>query len=551
MDVPGLYARGDGIALPQTALRPGLPEEAGFSPTLPASLDSLLHAAIDARVFPGAAYAVGRGDVLAASGGVGRLTYDSTSAAVTAQTPFDLASLTKAIGTTVAVMTLWENGQLDLDAPVARYVPAFAQNGKAGVTVADLLAHRSGLASGHPFHTDPAILRARRRSPDAARRAVLDRIYAEPLESATGTAESGRATRYSDLGFIVLGEVVAAVAREPLDAYLARTLYIPLGMAATGFRRVGAQDTTAAPTEIDPSFRERLLQGEVHDETASLLGGVAGHAGLFSTADDLARLAAMLANGGKLYGHTLLQPETVRALHHAHVRSRRVPARARLDDDAPRHRRLLLGRDADGAARLWPHRLYRHLALARPRLRRVGGAADQPHLPHARPDRDRPRPRRPRRPRRGQPRGRRRVSVALHHTRTAPAEPSGRPPWYSGDLHPRPPMPTYVYRRADGTTFEHFQRMSDDALTEDPETGEPVERTVGGGAGLIFKGTGFYLTDYARKKTSGSEEKSAASEKSDSGDKGDAKAAKPDKGDKADTAGKKTSSTPASSSKDN
>ena len=312
VDVPGLYARGDGVALPQTALRPGLPEEAGFSPALPAFLDSLLRAAVDARVFPGAAYAVGRGDVLAASGGVGRLMHDSTSAAVTARTPFDLASLTKAIGTTVAAMTLWEDGQLDLDAPVARYVPAFAQNGKAGVTVADLLAHRSGLAAGHPFHTDPAILRARRRSPDAARRAVLGRIYAEPLESPPGIAEPGSATRYSDLGFIVLGEVVAAVAREPLGDYLHREIYAPLGMATTGFRAAGAQDTTAAPTEIDPDFRGRLLQGEVHDETASLLGGVAGHAGLFSTADDLARLAAMLANGGRLYGRTFLQPDTIR-----------------------------------------------------------------------------------------------------------------------------------------------------------------------------------------------------------------------------------------------
>ena len=111
-------------------------------------------------------------------------------------------------------------------------------------------------------------------------------------------------------------------------------------------------------------------------------------------------------------------------------------------------------------------------------------------------------------------------------------------------------MPTYVYRRADGTTFEHFQRMSDDALTEDPETGEPVERMVGGGAGLIFKGTGFYLTDYARKKTSGGgEEKSDAGEKSESKTAKDAKADSTQADAKAGKPDKKVSSAPAPSSK--
>ena len=304
VEVPGLYARGDGLRRAQTALRPGTPEEANLSPALRPRIDSLLSASVAEGVFPGAAFAVGRGAVVAAMGGAGRLTYDSTSTHVWAATPYDLASVTKAIGTTLAAMRLWEEGRLDLDAPVARYVPEFGAEGKEAVTVGQLLAHRSGLLPGRAFHADPAVLRARRRGD--ARQAVLERIYAEPLQTPPGTA-----TAYSDLGFVALSEVVASAAGEPLDRYLARTLYEPLGLTATGFRPVGARDTTAAPTEIDAAFRGRLVQGEVHDETASLLGGVAGHAGLFSTADDLARIAAMLANGGTLDGRRFLQPETL------------------------------------------------------------------------------------------------------------------------------------------------------------------------------------------------------------------------------------------------
>ena len=303
VDVPGLFARGDGLRLPQTALRPGTPEEAGLDPSAPVSLDSLLAAAVDARVFPGGAYAVGRGDVLAAAGAVGRMTYDSTSARVTPATPYDLASLTKAVGTTLAAMRLWEDGRLDLDAPVARYLPAFGRNGKEAVTIRHLLAHQSGLAAGRVFHQDE---RLTRKAGADRRRAVLGQIYAERLETAPGET-----TRYSDLGLIVLGEVIAAIVEEPLDAYLSRTLYRPLGMDTTGFRPVGTPDTTTAPTEIDASFRMHTVQGEVHDETASLLGGVAGHAGLFSTASDLARLAAMLTSGGALDGRQFLDARTI------------------------------------------------------------------------------------------------------------------------------------------------------------------------------------------------------------------------------------------------
>jgi len=136
---------------------------------------------------------------------------------------------------------------------------------------------------------------------------ALAHLYADALRYAPGTA-----TLYSDLGMIVLGEVIEAITGQPLDAYLRETFYGPLGMADTGFRAVGTVDPRALPTEIDEVFRGRTIQGEVHDEKAALLGGVAGHAGLFSTAPDLARLAFLLT-GGEAYGRRFFAPETVEA----------------------------------------------------------------------------------------------------------------------------------------------------------------------------------------------------------------------------------------------
>ncbi len=291
-----LYQRGDAVLLPQAALRADTPTEAGFDPAVLARIDAVIERAIGEHVFPGAVAGVGVGGTVVKAQGYGRYTYDPGAAAVTPESIFDLASLTKVVGTTLAAMKLYDEGRLDLDVPVARYLPAFGQNGKQGVTVRQLLTHSAGQRAFHPFHTTGM----------RSRGAVLDFIHADASRYTPGTA-----TLYSDFDMIVLGEVIEAIAKQPLDGYLRETFYEPLGMAATGFRTPGTLDPRALPTENDRTFRRRLLQGEVHDEAASILGGVAGHAGLFSTVGDLARVAFLLTNGGEAYGRRFFSPATI------------------------------------------------------------------------------------------------------------------------------------------------------------------------------------------------------------------------------------------------
>lgn len=291
VSIPGRYERGAGLERPQRALRA---DASAFDAEVLARIDGVIGRAIEERVFPGAVVAVGRGGEMAKLRAYGHHTYEAERA-VRVDDLFDLASITKVAATTLAVMRLVEEGRLELDAPVARYLPDFGQNGKERVTLRHLLSHSSGLRAGLPLR------------PAASREDVLAALLAEGLQSPPGTR-----TAYSDLGMIVLGLVVENAADRPLDAYLRETFYEPLGMASTGFREVGAYDPRALPTEIDEAFRRRVIQGEVHDETASLLGGVAGHAGLFSTAPDLARLAFLLARGGEAYGQRVFSEETLR-----------------------------------------------------------------------------------------------------------------------------------------------------------------------------------------------------------------------------------------------
>ncbi len=208
---------------------------------------------------------------------------------------FDLASLTKVIATAPAVMQLVEQGRIALDAPVAAYWPAFAANGKGAITVRQLLTHTSGLAPDLDMSAPWS------GQDEGLRRAAAVR----PVRAA------GSAFVYSDIDFIVLGEIVARVSGQPLDVYAHEHVFAPLGMTATGFRPPADRLARIVATErIDG----RLRWGEAHDPTAWRMGGVAGHAGLFSTADDLARFARMLLAGGALDGVRILKPETVSAM---------------------------------------------------------------------------------------------------------------------------------------------------------------------------------------------------------------------------------------------
>lgn len=220
--------------------------------------------------------------------------------AMTRETIFDLASLTKPLATATAVLALVAEGAVDLDEPVAKYLPAAGERGKEQVRVRHLLTHTSGLKPWRPFHE--ALLERERKKGErilgtqVAKEMILERIYRSTL-----VHEPGEAAVYGDLDFIVLGALVEAVAQQPLDEFCAQRIYAPLGLEDTRFVRIGdgqpalpdAFRRRCAATENCP-WRGRVLWGEVHDPNAWAMGGVAGHAGLFAPADDVLRFATAL-----------------------------------------------------------------------------------------------------------------------------------------------------------------------------------------------------------------------------------------------------------------
>ena len=257
------------------------------------AVDALVAGGVERELFPGATYAVGRGARIERVAGVGRTAWRDEEAApvAPAETRYDLASLTMVVATTAAVMALVEDGRMELDAPVSRYLPQFTGEGKERVTVRMLLTHTSGVRAGAALEGETAA---------AVRRWLIGR----PL-----TLKPGEEVLYSDVGFVVLYAAAERAAGQPLPRYLRRRVWAPLGMRSTelGVER-GCGD--CAPTL-------RLEDGEPYaggsyDETARRMDGVAGNAGLFSTAADLARFAAMIAAGGTLDGVRVFRPETVR-----------------------------------------------------------------------------------------------------------------------------------------------------------------------------------------------------------------------------------------------
>jgi len=241
-----------------------------------ASVYRVLEEAIATRAFPGCVFGVLAGGEVALEGAFGRFTYEAGSQEVTPETRFDVASLTKVVGTTAAAMLLVERGQMDLETPLAEIVPEFLAGRAPGdqarfVTLRHLLAHNSGLPGyAELFRTAT--------TPGGLMKACM----ALPLE-----AEPGKRAEYSDPGFIVLGRALEVLMGERLDTWLAHEVFDRLNMASTGFCPIPAERRSIPPTEQDTWFRHQLIQGEVQDESAWVLGGVAGHAGLFSTVGDL------------------------------------------------------------------------------------------------------------------------------------------------------------------------------------------------------------------------------------------------------------------------
>lgn len=263
---------------------------------------AVLEQAIAERAFPGAAYGVLYQGKVIALDAMGRFTYDSALPEVRPETVFDLASVTKVFATTSAAMLLYDRGILDLETPLGEILPAFVigrdpGSGKERVTLRMLLAHSSGL---------PAYARLFEQHTSA--NALLRACLQMPLEVPPGTR-----AEYSDIGFILLGKALEVLAGDYLARYCEREIFAPLGVRNTFFCPPIQMRFQIPPTVNDTEFRKRVIQGEVHDEHAYVLGGCAGHAGLFSNAFDvLAFAACILSEGRTADGHTLFQPETVR-----------------------------------------------------------------------------------------------------------------------------------------------------------------------------------------------------------------------------------------------
>lgn len=291
------YGRTGAIcANPRRALRfyaGGVSEGLADQDTLFTHAFDVIKEAIANRSFPGASTAVTTSGKLAALKSFGRFTFEAESPAVTTNTIFDIASVTKVVATTTIAMILYERGLLDLEAPVVGVVPEFASEDsrRSEISFRMLLAHSSGL---------PAYEKLFLRS--LSREELLKEAFKVSLKYSPGSH-----AEYSDIGFILLGVALERLAQEAVDTFSQREIFGRLGMTHTTFNPPTEWRQRIPPTADDKTFRKRAIQGEVQDENASVLGGVAGHAGVFSSARDIATFAQCMLNGGA----PILRPETV------------------------------------------------------------------------------------------------------------------------------------------------------------------------------------------------------------------------------------------------
>jgi CubicO group peptidase (beta-lactamase class C family) len=286
------------------------PQAAGLLPSCLAYVDGAVEQAIGRGEIPGAVVLAARHGQIAYLKAFGNRSVQPATEPMTDDTIFDMSSLTKVMATVPSIMILAENGRVRLADKASRYLPRFTGGGKEAITVGQLLTHYSGL----PGDFD----RSRRWSGYPA---AMEELYKVKTVSEPGTE-----FLYSDINFIALGEIVRSVSGQTLDAYSRDNVFIPLGMRDTLFRPPENLIGRIAPTEsrrntlryflkqLPDESLDRILRGEVHDPTAWRMGGVAGHAGLFSTAQDLAIYAQMLLNRGTYGGRRILSPGTVDAM---------------------------------------------------------------------------------------------------------------------------------------------------------------------------------------------------------------------------------------------
>jgi CubicO group peptidase (beta-lactamase class C family) len=248
-------------------------------------IDEIISGGIMSGSFPGAQVLIGNERDILYNKSYGNFTYDENSPVVTDYTMYDLASVTKVLATTSAIMKLYDQRKFNLSDKVSYYIPEFGSNGKEDITILNLLIHNSGLTAFVPFYKYYSNSEE-----------VMDAIYNAELEYPTGSQSV-----YSDLNAVILGKLVEKISGKDLNQYCIDNIFLPLDMQNTMFVPDDSRKDKIAPTEEDTYWRGRLLQGEVHDETTSMLNGVSGNAGLFSNARDIYKLMSVLLNDGRYY----------------------------------------------------------------------------------------------------------------------------------------------------------------------------------------------------------------------------------------------------------
>jgi beta-N-acetylhexosaminidase len=321
----GGWMSGQGVVAISTLPRKS-PEAVGLSREVLYGIEKIAKAGIDSGAFPGCVVTVLRNGTLVYQQGFGYTTYDKLYP-VSPYSIFDLASVTKTSATTMSIMKLYEDGLLDLRGKLGDYLPMVRGTDKEGIIIEDMLLHQSGLIAFIPFYREVTDASGKAStllfSPKRQGSFILpvtekmnmtvrwrDTMYSRILTSKLLPGEKRYV--YSDNNFILLAEVVKALTGKSIERFTEENFYRPLGMPTTQFKVFEAFDQRQiVPTEREKQFRQGLLQGYVHDPGAAMFGNVAGHAGLFSNAYDLAKLYQLLLNGGKLDTVTLLKPETI------------------------------------------------------------------------------------------------------------------------------------------------------------------------------------------------------------------------------------------------
>ena len=333
------FSEGTGFVLPGiTRFGFAIPEEKGMDSKKLEKMDSLAYHYIARKAMPGCQILVMRGREIVYEKAFGRMTYNRYSPQINpVQHTYDLASVTKIAATTLATMSLVEQNKLDLDFPIHVFLPDLKGTDKANLTIRRLLQHNAGLPSWASIYAETyqddkkEKLDPRFFSKHISRShqlGVAPSLYAAPeLETWTWDkikelhVRRTRAVRYSDIGMIILGRIIERIAGMPIESYLTGTVYTRMGMDHTYFNPAFLQrESFCPPTESDIHWRKTLIQGFVHDPTAAMLGGVAGHAGLFSNVYDMAKLMLMVKSGG-IYGERrYLRPSTIESFTRQQLR---------------------------------------------------------------------------------------------------------------------------------------------------------------------------------------------------------------------------------------